>query len=69
MGFPSSSASKESTCNARDLGLIPGLGGSPGEGKGYLLQDSWAPLVAQLVKKIICLQCGKPRLDRWEDAL
>ena len=47
---------------------ITGSGRSPGEGKGYLLQDSWAPLVAQLVKKI-CRQCGKPRLDRWEDAL
>ena len=31
---------KESTCNAGDLGLIPGLGRSPREGKGYLLQYS-----------------------------
>ena len=31
---------KKSTCNAGDLGLIPGLGRSPGEGKGYPLQDS-----------------------------
>ena len=31
---------KESTCNAGNLGLIPGLGRSPGEGKGYLLQYS-----------------------------
>ena len=37
-GFPDSSAGKESTCNAGDLGLIPGLGRSPGEGKGYPLQ-------------------------------
>ena len=29
---------KESACNAGDLGLIPGLGRSPGEGDGYLLQ-------------------------------
>ena len=29
---------KESTCNAGDLGSISGLGGSPGEGKGYPLQ-------------------------------
>ena len=29
---------KESTCNVGDLGLIPGLGRSPGEGKGYPLQ-------------------------------
>ena len=29
---------KESTCNAGDLGSIPGLGRPPGEGKGYPLQ-------------------------------
>ena len=40
MGFPGGSAGKESTCNARDLGSIPVLGGSPGEGKGYPLQYS-----------------------------
>ena len=40
MGFPGGSAGKESTCNAGDLGLIPGLGRSPGEGKGYPLQCS-----------------------------
>lgn len=38
MGFPSSSTSKEFTCNAGHLGLIPGLGRSLGEGKGYPLQ-------------------------------
>ena len=32
MGFPDGSDGKESTCNARDPGLIPGLGRSPGEG-------------------------------------
>ena len=31
---------KESACNARDLGSIPGLGRSPGDGKGYPLQYS-----------------------------
>ena len=40
MGFPGSSAGKESTCKAGDLGSIPGLGRSPGEGKGYPLQYS-----------------------------
>ena len=30
-GFPDSSVGKESACNARDLGSIPGLGRSPGE--------------------------------------
>ena len=34
------SAVKESACNAGDLGSIPGLGRSPGEGKGYPLQYS-----------------------------
>ena len=40
MGFPGGSAGKESTCNAGDLGLIPGLGRSPVEGKGNPLQYS-----------------------------
>ena len=38
MGFPCGSAGKESTCSAGDLGLIPGLGRSPGKGNGNLLQ-------------------------------
>ena len=37
---PCGSAGKGSACNAGDLGLIPGLGRSPGEGKGYPLQYS-----------------------------
>ena len=40
VGFPGGSAGKESTCNAGDLDLIPGLGRSPGEGNGYPLQYS-----------------------------
>ena len=40
LGFPCGSAGKESACNAGDLGFIPGLGISPGEGKGYPLQYS-----------------------------
>ena len=35
MGLPDSSVGKESTCNAGDLGSIPGLERSPGEGTGY----------------------------------
>ena len=38
LGFPDSSVGKESTCNAGDLSLIPGLGRSPGGGVGYQLQ-------------------------------
>ena len=50
VGFPHSSVGKESTCDAGDPGLIPGLGRSPGEDKRYPHQYSWASLVAQLVK-------------------
>ena len=38
VGFPSSTDSKASACNAGDPGLIPGLGRSPEEGNGNLLQ-------------------------------
>ena len=58
LGFPGRSAGKEFACRVGDLGLIPGLGRSPGEGKGYPLQypglenwtvvhgvtKSWTPL-------------------------
>ena len=40
LGFPCSSAGKESACNVGDPSSIPGLGRSPGEGKGYPLQYS-----------------------------
>jgi len=36
-GFPRGLAGKESTCDAGELGSIPGLGRSPGEGNGYPL--------------------------------
>ena len=52
LGFPDSSVGKESTCNARDPSLIPGLERSPGEGMGYPLQYSWASLVAQLINNL-----------------
>ena len=52
MGFPSGSAGKESACNAGDLGLIPGLERSPGEGKGYPLQ------YAGLENSMDCMVCG-----------
>ena len=47
--------------------LIPGSGRSPGEGIGYPLQYSWASLVAQLVKNLLCSvgELGSiPRLGR-----
>ena len=39
-GFPCGSVGKEYACSIGDLGSIPGLGRSPGEGKGYPLQYS-----------------------------
>ena len=40
LSFPCGSADKESACNSGDLGSIPGLGRSPGEGKSCQLQYS-----------------------------
>ena len=52
MGFPDSSAGKESACNAGDPGSIPGSGRAAGEGIGHRLQCFWASLVVQLVKNL-----------------
>jgi len=52
LGFPCGSAGKEFACNAGDLGLIPKLGRSPGDGKGYTLQyfglENWDHKVSYL---------------------
>ena len=56
MGFPGSSAGKESVYNAEDPGSIPGSGKSPGEGIGCPLQNSWASLEAQTVKNPPAIQ-------------
>ena len=66
---PPSSFGKESACNAGDPGLILGLGRSPGEGKGYPLQYSWASLVAQMVKNLPVMQESWVRSLGWEDPL
>ena len=63
MGFPSSSADKESACNAGGLGSISGSGRSAWEGVSFPLEYSWASLVAQLVKRIY-LQCSISGLGR-----
>ena len=55
VGFPGSSAGKESACNTGDPGSIPGWGGLLGEGRGCPLH-SWASLVAQLVKNPPAIQ-------------
>ena len=52
LGFPGCSNGKESACNVGDLGLIPGLGRSPGERNGYPHQYS-------------CLENSKDREASW----
>ena len=49
--------------------MIPGSGGSPGEGMGYPLQYSWAFLVAQLVKNTPVMQEAWIRSVGWKDPL
>ena len=67
-GFPDSSVGKESTCNAGDPNLIPGLGRST-ERIGYPLQYSWASLVAQLVKNPPAMLETWVQSLGWEDPL
>ena len=60
LGFPCGSADKESICNMGDLGWIPGLGRSPGEGKGCPLQCSC------LENSMDCIPCGRKESDTTE---
>ena len=68
-GFPDSSVGKESTCNAGDPGLIPGLRRSAGESIGYPLQYSWASLVAQVVKNLPAMWETWVQSLGWKDPL
>ena len=68
-GFPGGSEVKASAWNAGDPGSIPESGRSPGEGKGYLLQYSWASLVAQLVKNLPAMWETWVLSLGWEDPL
>ena len=69
MGFPSSSAGKESTCSERDPSWITGSRRSTGEGIGSPLQYSWASLVAQLVKNLPAMWETWVWSLHWEDPL
>ena len=68
-GFPGSSASKESTCKGGDPDLISESGKSPGEEIGYPLQQSWASLMAQMVKNLPVMQKTWVQSVGWEDPL
>ena len=63
MGFPGTSADKESACSAADPGSISGSGRSTGEGVGYPFQYSWASLVAHMVKNLLAI--WKTWYDPW----
>ena len=54
--FPGGSDLKGSTCNVGDLGLLPGLGRSPGEGNSYPLQYSylWSPVDRGAWQATVC---------------
>ena len=67
LGFPGSSAGKESACKAGGPSSIPGLGRFMGEGIGYPLQYSWASLVAQMVKNLPAVSETWVRSLGWED--
>ena len=69
MGFPHSSAGKESACNEGDPGSIPGLGRSSGEGICYRLYYSWASPMAQLVKNPPVMGETWVQSLGWEDPL
>ena len=60
MDFPGGSAGKESACDARDLGSIPGLGRPPGEGNNYPLQYSG------LENSMDYSTCGRKESDMTE---
>ena len=66
---PGSSTGKESTCNAGDPIWIPGSRRSTGEGIGYPLQDSWASMMAQLVKNPPAMWETWVQSLGWEDPL
>ena len=69
MGFPGSSAGKESVYSAGDPGSIPGLGRSPGERIDYPLQCLWASVVVQALKNLPEMWEIWIRSLSWEDPL
>ena len=60
LGFPGGSVGKDSARNAGDLGLIPGLGRSPGDRKGFPFQCSG------LENSMICIVHGVAESDTTE---
>ena len=66
MGFPGGTDGKESACGEGDLGLIPGLGRSPGGGLGNPLQYSYLENPQGLRSLVGCSPWGSKELDMTE---
>ena len=69
IGFPGGSDGKKSACNVGDPSLVPELERCLGEGIGYMLQYSWASLVAQTVKNLPAMQDTRVQFLGQEDNL
>ena len=66
MGFPGGTDGKESACGEGDLGLIPGLGRSPGGGLGNPLQYSYLENPQGPRSLVGCSPWGSKELDMTE---
>ena len=66
LGFSCGSAGEESTCNEGDLGSIPGLGRSPGEGNDYPTSVFWPGEFHGLTKTSLVAQIAKISPAMWE---
>ena len=67
--LPGGTGGKESACKAEDPGSVPESGRFPGEGLGYPLQYSWAPMVAKMVKNPPAMQKTEALSLGWENPL
>ena len=68
LGFPGGSDGKETVCKVGDMGLILGLGKSPGEGNGYPLQYSFLPWEFHEQRSLVGyspLGCKKSDITEW----
>ena len=66
-GFPGGSEGKVSACNAGDLGLIPGLGRSPGEGNGNPLQYSCLETATEEPGRLQSMGSQSHRAETWKE--
>ena len=65
LGFPAGSDGKESACNVRDLDSIPGLGRSPGGGKGLPAPVKWINAISRVLAAAGCITS----LNSWNNSI